>query len=280
MLDDSRQLPKKNLISPPRNLTDININKHTYNFNMDSIILPSALNVDAMTYGSVKTNDNGGKSIYVSLNSSPIIIQTPEMFAPFGMSKWDNDKAGTVKYTMDLSFKDVANRPSLKTFFDKISEFDEKLINDGTVNQFEWLKKKGVSKDTIKELYTSMIKYPIDKVTGEISGKYPPTFKLSIPFRDNHFQCEVYNENREVIDINEIETKGAKVTAIIQCLGIWSAGGKYGCSWKCIQMKVRSPKAIKGFAFQDDGEKIEDEEKVTTDSESVDNNHDDPLESV
>lgn len=254
-------------------LRDINISQNTYQFNMDSIIRCSAFDVDGITYGSVKTNDNGGKSIYMGYNGSPIIMQTPEMYAPFGMTKWENEKTGIPKYTIDLSFKDVQNRNVLKNFFDKMSEFDNKLINDGTANQFEWLKKKNMSIDTIKALYTPMIKYPIDKSTGEISDKYPPTFKFTIPFRDDKFTCEVYDENKNMINLSDVETKAAKITAIIQCVGIWSAAGKFGCSWKCLQMKVRTPQPIKGFAFQDDGEEIEDnKDSETTVSE------DDPLD--
>lgn len=233
-------------------------------------MMPSVFNVDNISYGSVKTNDNGGKSIYLSYNGSPIILQTPEMYSPFGKQRWDNEKTGLCKYTIDLSFKDINNRPILKTFFDKITEMDNKLINDGFNNQFEWLKKKGVSIDTIKELYTSMIKYPTDKVTGEITDKYPPTFKLTIPFRDDSFLCEVYDDKRNLIDLNSVETKAAKITAIIQCTGIWSAGGKYGCSWKCVQLKIRSPQTIRGFSFNDDEEQIEDSETNNSEVDPLD----------
>lgn len=268
----------KKLKSVCENLTHISISKSSYEYNMDSIMLPSAFDVEKITYGSVKTNDNGGKSIYMSYNGSPIILQTPEMFAPFGKQKWDNEKSNTVKYTIDLSFKDYKNRPGLNTFFNKISELDAKLIDDGTLNQFDWLKKKGVSRDTIKELYTSMIKYPTDKITGEITDKYPPTIKFNIPFRDDNFQCEFYDESRNLIDINAIETKGAKITAIIQCLGIWSVGGKFGCSWKCLQMKIRSPKAIKGFAFQPDNDTIPDNKTEEDDDEEHGQTYQDDLD--
>jgi hypothetical protein len=224
---------------------------------MDSIILPENFQVDQITYGTPRTNDNGGKSIYLSLHKKPIVLQTPEMFAPFGMQKWDNEK-GITKYTLDLSFKGMDTRETVKTFFEKITELDDKLIDDGVTNSFDWLKKKGVSRDVVKELYTRMVRFPIDKTTGEISTKYPPTFKLTLPFRDGGFQCEVYDASRKQVELSSIETKSARVTAIIQCLGVWVAAGKFGCTWKVLQMRIAPPQAIKGYAFKEVREALDD----------------------
>lgn len=217
---------------------------------MDAILLPKDFDVSAITYGVPRTNENGGKSIYLSLHKSPIVIQTPEMFAPFGKQEWSNDK-GTIKYTLDLSFKSIESRETLKTFYEKMNELDEKLIDDGVVNSFDWLKKKGASREVVQALYTRLIRQPIDKNTGEIVTKYPPTFKLTLPWKDGAFQCEVYDAKRNQVDLNTLETKGARVTAIIQCLGIWVAAGKYGCTWKVLQMKVSPPQSIKGYAFKE-----------------------------
>ena len=229
---------------------------------MDSIMLPANFDVSKVHYGTPRTNDNGGKFIYLSFNRSPIVLQTPEMIAPFGKQKWDNDK-GVTKYTLDLSFEGMESRPAVKTFFDKMSELDEKLVDDAHANSLDWLKKKGVSRDTVKELYTKLVRYAIDKDTLEINNKYPPTFKLTLPWKDGAFQCEVYDANKKLVDLATLETKGARVTAIIQCLGIWVAAGKFGCTWKVLQMRVKPPQSIKGYAFketEDAVDEVDDEE--------------------
>jgi hypothetical protein len=237
---------------------------------MDSILLPSNFDVNGVQYGTPKTNDNGGKSIYLSLKRSPIVLQTPEMYAPFGLTKWEND-SGTTKYTLDLSFKDMDKRDTLKTFFEKMMELDDKLIDDGTTNAFEWLKKKGASREVVKHLYTKLVKFPVDKTTGEVSTKYPPTFKLSLPFKEGAFQCEVYDAERKRVDLNTIETKGSRVTAIIQCLGVWVAAGKFGCTWKVLQMKVVPPQNIRGYAFKEMvNDHVEEEISDDEDDKSVD----------
>ena len=75
---------------------------------------------------------------------------------------------------------------------------------------------------------------------------------MTIPTKDNVFTCEVYDDKRERVDLNELQTKGARVSAIIQCNGVWFAGGKFGISWRVVQMRVTTNKKIAGFAFQDD----------------------------
>jgi hypothetical protein len=236
---------------------------------MDSIMLPADFDVANVHYGVPRTNDNGGKSIYLSFNKKPIVLQTPEMFAPFGKQEWKNDK-GVTKYTLDLSFKGMESRDLLKTFFDKMNELDEKLIDDGVANSFDWLKKKGASREVVKALYTRLVRHPIDKNTGEVSTKFPPTFKLTLPWKDGAFQCEVYDADRKITNLANIETKGARVTALIQCLGIWVAAGKYGCTWKVLQMKVVPPQAIKGYAFKDVKDDVVDDDSDDDDEEEKD----------
>jgi Family of unknown function (DUF5871) len=244
---------------------------------MESIILPSAFEVSSVSYSAPRTLDNGGRAIYMGLNRSPIVLQTPEMIAPYGVSNWNDDGKGPDKYSLDLSFKGKEGRQNLQTFFDKMVALDKKLVQDGVDNSMTWLKKKYTSVDVVEALYTPMVKYAKDKTTGEITDKYPPVFKLKIPFVNNTFQCEVFDSKRNQADLKQlIDTgafKGAKVTAIIQCLGIWVAGGKYGCSWKVLQMRVTPPQTIKGYAFKElEDDKVDDSDIEDEEDDSVNGN--------
>ncbi len=204
-----------------------------------------------ITYSTPKTLDNGGKSIYVGINNRPLIIQTPEMEAPFGMSVWNGDKSvETNKCTIELSFKGRETNKSMECFYGMLEQLDTKLVEEGMLNSASWFKKKYNTTEVVDALYTHMLKHYKDKETGDVSDKYPPRFRLSIPFKDNKISCPIYNKNKELIEMSDVE-KGSKVTAIVQCLGIWIAGGKFGCTWKVLQLKVQPPASLKGFAFKD-----------------------------
>lgn len=224
------------------------------------IVLPNEFDASKLSFYSPKVQDNGAKVIYLSYEGKKLFLQTPEMSAPFGMSKWDND--GKVKYSLDLSFKGKESREVLNKFFENMRAMDKKLVEDGLNNSQAWFKKKYTSFDVVDALYTPVIKFPKDK-NGDVTDKYPPTMKLSLPHNGTQFTCDVYDKNKNPCDLTTIETKGSRVSAIIQCTGIWIAGSKFGCSWRVKQLQITPPATIKGYAFRpidDDDEKDIDED--------------------
>ena len=70
----------------------------------------------------------------------------------------------------------------------------------------------------------------------------------------------MYDSSKNLIDLSTIETKGAKITAIIQCLGLWAIAGKFGCTWKVLQMRVVPVATIKGWAFKDLDDKDDEDD--------------------
>lgn len=228
--------------------------------------LPKELNVDSIVFGNIKALDSGGKSIPAGIDGKPIIIQTPEMPAPFGMSKWNADKSDKEKLTLEMSFKNKDANKSQAYFFEFLQKLDARFITEGMNNSTAWFKKKYSTPEVVEALYTPMVKFPKDKDTGEITDKYPPTFRLNLAQKDGKFAFPVYNKKGEEINITDIE-KGSKVTAIIQFLGGWLAGGKYGGSWKVVQLMVDTPQAIKGFAFRDI--EVEKEENINDDDDDA-----------
>lgn len=230
---------------------------------MNTITLAKDFDVSKIHYNDVRMLDNGGKVVYVSYNKAPLVLQTPEMSVPFGMQKWPNEKGGPDKYVLDLSFKGKDSRSSVSMFYNVLESLDKKLVEDGFANQSTWFKgKKLASTDVVEALYTPIVKHPKDKVTGEFTDRYPATFKVNVPYKDGRFTCEVYDDKRQLADLSAIETKGSKVTAIIQFMGLWLAGGKFGSSWRVMQMKVVPSATLRGYAFQD-----VPEEKMETDLE-------------
>lgn len=241
---------------------------------MDSICVPSDVNVQLeVDVGDVKSLSNGGKMCFVGRKGKPLIIQTPEMYGPFGMNAFTNEDTGVTKYSLDLSFRDMANRESLQQLMKMQKEIDEKLVQTAFDNSQSWFKKKYTSKEVVEALYTSPLKYPKDKETGEIIDKYPPTLKVNLPHRDGEFKLEAYDKNADPIDLGAITTKGAKFTCLLQCGGVWLAGGKFGTTWKVVQIQVTPPSTISGFSFKKvEGDKINDnEDDIDQVSEQVDN---------
>lgn len=235
---------------------------------MDSIVLPNNFDASNITYSEPRILDNGGKVIYMNYNRKKFIIQTPEMDIPFGLNKWNNEGKGVDKYSLEMSFKDKESRPILQSFFDGMKAIDKKLVEDGFKNCQSWFKSSIKSVDVVEELYTPIVKYSKDG-NGAIVTKYAPTFKISVPYNGETFMCDVYDNNKNLIQLQDIETKGGRASAIIQCVGIWVAGKKFGCSWKLLQMKITPPVTkISGYAFKNLEEPAQKD--IDSDSESDD----------
>jgi hypothetical protein len=272
--------------------------------NTNSITLAKEFDASKITYSDVKMLENGGKVVYVSYNKAPLVLQTPEMSAPFGMQNWNNDNR--IKYTMDLSFKGMDRRVGVQTFYNVLESLDNKLVEDAFKNQATWFKgRKITSPEVASALYTPLIKHAKDKDTGEVTDKWPPTFKMTVPWKDNKFMCEVYDDKRNPLDLSAIDTKGARVTGIIQFMGLWMAGGKFGSSWRVLQMKIVPNQALRGYAFKEnpedkmaeedleeephdakeimdnaDGKSEDDNQEVEGEEEAVVSDSDDDLEPV
>lgn len=240
---------------------------------MSSIIIPSEFDVSKLTYGEIKRMDNGGKMISIGYNNQPLIVQTCECYAPFGMQCYQNDDGKAPSYAIDLSFKDMDKRKPLKQLHEMFGKLDQKNLDMGMENAMTWLSQKKVPKtiDVIEALYSPIIKVANDE-------KYPSTFKFKLPFRNGGFACDVYDKNHDLMDLTKLEdnkTKGSKCTALIQCTGIWVAASKFGMSWKCVQLKCSVKEGFSGFCMHNRpedsimGEDIEEDEEVNVVTKSI-----------
>lgn len=231
---------------------------------MDSIIQAKEFDIKHVRLGKLRTLDNGGKIVYVEYKGKPLLVQTPKLKAPFGLSNWEG------KYSIDLSLAGYdGSNESAAAFFKALSALDDFMLEEGMQNGMAWFKRKMPNKDVVDALYTRNVKFAKDKNTGEITDKYPPTFKIAVPHRDGQFQCDVFDVKREKVNLAEVEAKGAKVSAIAQCLGIWVAGGKFGCSWKVVQLRIEPQAGINGYAFRD----LDDGEGLDVGSDIDDHDH-------
>ena len=223
----------------------------------------SDFSVNKVQYSDVKASSNGtgAKNMYLNYeNGQRIILHTPKMHLPFGVSKFQ-EPGKPPKYSLDLSFGKMDEDPKVKAFYDVIHSIDEKIIADTKKNSLTWLRKKTVSEDVARTLYTPAVKRSKDKETGEVNDKYPPTFKAKIPFWEDVFKCDVFDHDKTKLegDFTGHLTKGMSVMAIVRCSGVWFSGGKYGCTWTLHQLKIVSkPQGLVGYAFRDDSDEEED----------------------
>ena len=211
--------------------------------------------------GDAKTNDNGNKSAYIGYNGEQFFVQTPPLRVAFTMSKFGADKdakpefvPGVVeKYGLQMTLNESCK--STKYFSDFVKALDKKVIAAGVTGSAKWFKKV-YSKEVIETFYSSTRADYKDKETGEISDKYPATFKVNIPVKDGKIDTKCVDEDGNDITVEFPIRKGAIVTAILQISSVWFVGNnKFGTSMRPTLLKVtQSKNDFKSFKFQEDSD--------------------------
>ena len=110
---------------------------------MATTLFPREIDVSKITYTELKELGNkGGKSTNILYDGRKFIIQTPEMYIPYGINVWTDEKTGAKKYDLNLSFRDHESNPKIKSFFEKMKEIEQKVLEDAVTNSLTWFKKK------------------------------------------------------------------------------------------------------------------------------------------
>jgi hypothetical protein len=217
-----------------------------------AIVFPKDFKTSCLTISPLKVMDSGAKQAYINYDTRPLMMQVSAMSIPYGMSVFD--KAGPKKYSVDLSLKGYDTDGSkMKVIYDAFASLDEYMIEQGVKNSKNWFK-SDLNREVIKAFYTPIVRFSKD---AEGNPKpYPPTVKIQLKQRDDKFETAIYDEKKRPltdIPLEDILVKGATISSLIQCTGVWFAGSKYGLSWKAVQIKAdHLPESIRGFAFRDE----------------------------
>ncbi|NDG73566.1 MAG: hypothetical protein EBY32_20150 [Proteobacteria bacterium] len=123
-----------------------------------------------------------------------------------------------------------------------------------------------MKREVVQAFYTPTVKFGRDKEGNQTP--YPPNVKLQLRrTRDGAgFEAEFYDEKSKTnpnakpikdVPVEEMLVKKVEVTALMQCTGVWFAGGKYGLSWKAVQVRLDSvPAGLSRNAFLADDEEF------------------------
>lgn len=247
------------------------------------IIFARDVDPSKILFSAPKQMDNGARNVYINYQhtNNNLIIQTPTLNAPFGISTWPGERGAPDKHTLDLSFAGKETTPAIQEFHDMLQNISNFVLDSALENSNTWFKKKYPSRDVVEAIFNSNIRYSKDKTTGEISNAYPPTFKMNLPYRDGNFTFPCYGASRDPINLVDIMNqpsrgKGARVTAIMQLNSLWIVGGKFGLTWKVSQLRIVMPQISSGYAFVP----MADDDEVTNKTSDDNDDNDDAQENA
>ena len=249
-------------------------------------------NADTVAYKPAKVTSRGGKSVAITVNGQPLTLQIPLMLC-WGVNERVDENTGVKSYDLALDFRNETS--ATKQYLENIKKFQDKLYSDCLKNSKEWFGKSKMTKEVVEAMMYPLLKYPQMKDgSGEPDYSRPPTIKVKLPYWDNSFSCELYdystkkplylpsktNPNFDSTHPVEAIPKASHIVGLIQCGGLWFAGGRCGVTWRLTQAKVRPPARLVGTGtchIMDDSDDEEMEELVSQ-KEKEDEDDDDEVE--
>lgn len=225
---------------------------------------PSDVTVSKIEFSPVKILDSGGKSVNLRYEGRNLMIETPSLRVPYGVNVFDKTPGAPPKFSVDLSLGGAEDNEQVRALQEFMEAFDERMIDAGVENAGKWFKMTNPNREVIKAFYTPLVK--VSRDAGGNPKPYPPTFKVALRKKKDGatFETDFYDGSTKPLaafpkdtPVEQILVKRAQATCIIQCTGVWFAGGKFGTTWKAVQIRVDSqPEQIRGPAFKSDAPDI------------------------
>jgi len=220
---------------------------------MSSIVSPSSFKASDVTFSPVKMLESGGKQAYLNYQTRPLVMQIGSLETPFGLSVFDKIPGAAPKYTVELNLRgydEPSTNPKVASIYNALNALDEHLIDQGVKNSRAWFKAE-LNRDMVKMFYSPTLRFSKDSEGNQ--KPYPPTIKIQLRKRDGKFETAVYDDKKRSladVPLEDVIVKRSMLTVLIQCTGVWFAGGKFGLSWKALQIRAdKIPDSIRGFAF-------------------------------
>ena len=186
---------------------------------------------------------NNRKIVLSTKEGTPMRIQFPRLYMPFGVSGF-TPEVGPTKYNVDLALKGHDEEGSyIKKFYDSLRAIEDKII-DNVVEQSEKIFQKKMTKEELMPMFNSNVK--------ESPGR-EPKFRVKVD-TDHHsmIKAAVYDGDKNPIKTevsNGLYARNSGHT-IVELNSVYFLNRKFGCTWKLYQLVVYEPQNLKGFQFQ------------------------------
>tara|TARA_Y100000816_G_C26107410_1_gene588977 strand:+ start:430 stop:1068 length:639 start_codon:yes stop_codon:yes gene_type:complete len=211
---------------------------------MASILKVSNFDMTALSVSEMTKNKQGNNTAYLSTpTSKKIIIQSPQMLSPFGLSEYPTESG--VKYSLDLSFGEMSD-PKVREFYEMCKKLDEYMINKAIENSVKWFGKQ-MTKEVLEEFYRPIVKK--GKAKNSIES-YPDTVKFKI----RNINMNIYDDNKNKVNTDDSIEAGSRVRSIFEISPVWFVNKTFGITFNAVQFEVSKPSRITGYCFDDSDE--------------------------
>ena len=185
---------------------------------------------------------NNRKIVISTKQGTPLRVQFPRMYMPFGVSGF-TPEVGQTKYNIDFAIKGYDEEDSyMKNFYDSVRKLEDQII-DSVVEQSEVIFGAPMTKEQLLPMFNSNVK--------EAPGR-EPKFRVKVDTTmDDHIKPNVFDADKNPLRDNATNGLYARNSghAIVELNSVYFLNRKFGCTWKLHQLIVYEPQNLKGFQF-------------------------------
>ena len=207
-------------------------------------------NTKSVKYGVPKVNKVGGKSINILNPGTNRFLQVvmPTMDT-WGISdfvnKDTNESDGKFKISLIFPTGDYSNAET-DLALQKMKDFEAQILEDAAKNSELWWGEP-MSKDILKHMLFTSIKYPKDPKTKKVDLTKSPNLSAKVANYNDKWNVDIYDtkynrlfpcDNPEVTPM-DLVVKLSKVNCILECGGIWIGGKGWGITWRLVECVVK-----------------------------------------
>jgi hypothetical protein len=185
---------------------------------------------------------NNRKIVICTKQGTPLRVQLPRMYMPFGISGFVPE-VGPTKYNVDFAIKGYDEEGSyMQKFYESLRALENKII-DAVVEQSESIFGSKMSKEELIPMFNSNVKESPDR---------EPKFRVKVDTAiDDQIKANVFDADKnpkkdEVTNGLYARNSGH---AIVELNSVYFLNRKFGCTWKLHQLIVYEPQNLKGFQF-------------------------------
>jgi hypothetical protein len=185
---------------------------------------------------------NNRKIVISTKQGTPLRVQFPRMYMPFGVSGF-TPEVGQTKYNIDFAIKGYDEEDSyMNKFYDSVRKLEDQII-DSVVEQSEVIFGAPMTKEQLLPMFNSNVK--------EAPGR-EPKFRVKVDTTmDDQIKPNVFDADKNPLRDNATNGLYARNSghAIVELNSVYFLNRKFGCTWKLHQLIVYEPQNLKGFQF-------------------------------
>ena len=186
---------------------------------------------------------NNRKIVISTKQGTPLRVQFPRMYMPFGVSGF-TPEVGQTKYNIDFAIKGYDEDDSyMKNFYDSVRKLEDQII-DSVVEQSEVIFGAPMTKEQLLPMFNSNVK--------EAPGR-EPKFRVKVDTDiEGNIKPQVFDSMKNPVAKEPIKNglyARNSGQAIAELNSVYFLNKKFGCTWKTHQLVVHEPQNLKGFQF-------------------------------